>query len=206
MTTEPNVQRPAARKKSLVGGAIILVVAAIIVVAFVLPAEFGIDPTGIGRMTGVIEISNSSSNAELQRGAKRKGVLTLSATVPPPEAGATDRWEIELAGYESVEFKYTIAEGGRMTFAWRSSAPLHYDMHAHPFKGGTALTESYGVGDAESMQGRYVAAFTGIHGWYWQNRSLKPVTLVLEAQGGLTTSTIFDSAGEHERPIEPPAQ
>ncbi len=74
-------------------------------------------------------------------------------------------------------------------------------MHAHPFQGGTALTESYGVGTAPQMQGRYVAAFTGIHGWYWQNRSMAPVKLTLDASGAITESTVFDSTGEHKRPL-----
>lgn len=140
-------------------------------------------------------------NAELNRGAKRKGVLTLAEQAPAAEAGRRDKWEFELGAYESIEFKYTIPQGERVAFNWQSSQPLHYDMHAHPFEGGTDLTESYSIGDAASMQGRYEAPFTGIHGWYWQNRSLEPVKLTLDASGGFTTSTIFDANGEHERPI-----
>ncbi len=79
--------------------------------------------------------------------------------------------------------------------------PLRYARH--PFEGGTALTESYGVADATAMQGRYVAPFTGIHGWYWQNRSFDTVKLTLDASGALTDSTLFDSAGEHKRPLAP---
>lgn len=73
--------------------------------------------------------------------------------------------------------------------------------HSHPFVGGTALTESYGVGTAARMRGRYVAAFDGIHGWYWQNRTLEHVTLRLDASGAFTESMIFDSTGERKRPI-----
>lgn len=204
MTTATPTPAPASRKRLLIAGGITIVAAAGIVVGFVLPAEFGIDPTGIGRMTGLISISNPASSPELERGAKRKGVLALSDQTPAAEAGNSDRWEFELGPYESIEFKYTISEGGRMAFTWRSTQPLHYDMHAHPFAGGVALTESYGIGDAAVMQGRYVAAFTGIHGWYWQNRTLKPVQLILEASGGIATSTIFDATGEHERSLVPP--
>jgi hypothetical protein len=201
MTTETTTPAAISRKKLLIAGAIAIIAAAGIAIALVLPAEFGIDPTGIGRMTGLMSISNPATNPELARGAQRKGVLTLLDQAPAAQPGNSDRWEFELGAYESIEFKYTIPEGERMSFSWQAGQPLHYDMHAHPFEGGVDLTESYGVGDAAVMHGRYVAAFTGIHGWYWQNRSLKPVQLILEASGGFSTSTIFDAAGEHERPL-----
>ena len=206
MNTETPTLAPPSRKKLIIGGAIAIVAAVGIAIAFVLPAEFGIDPTGLGRLTGLISISNLATRPELERGSKRKGVLTLLDQAPAAEAGNRDRWEFELSAYDSIEFKYTVSEGERMAFTWRSSQPLHYDMHAHPFEGGVDLTESYGVGDAVIMHGRYVAPFNGIHGWYWQNRSLKPVKLILEATGGFSTSTIFDSAGEHARPIVPTAE
>ncbi len=185
----------------MLGGAGALVLVAGIVVAFVLPAEFGIDPTGIGKATGLIQIADSGSNAELERGRKRTGVLTLSDSALAPEPGTSDRWEIELGPYEAIEFKYEIAQGKAMVFTWQASAPLRYDLHAHPFEGGTDLTESYGVGTAQTQHGRYVAPFTGIHGWYWQNRTLDKVKLTLDATGAVEDSTVFDAAGEHARPL-----
>ncbi|HTE39938.1 MAG TPA: hypothetical protein VK629_03860 [Steroidobacteraceae bacterium] len=206
MNTESQKPAPPSRKKLLIGGVIAIVAAAGIAIAFVLPAEFGIDPTGLGQLTGLSDINTPANSPELERGSKRKGVLTLLEQAPAAEAGSRDRWEFELGAYDSIEFKYTLSEGERMAFTWQSSRPLHYDLHAHPFEGGVELTESYGVGDAAIMHGRYVAPFTGIHGWYWQNRSLTSVKIVLDATGGFSTSTIFDSAGEHARPIVPIAE
>lgn len=202
MTNTPK-PAPLSKKKLLIGGAVALVAAAGIVVCFVLPAQYGIDPTGIGKAAGLVAIADAANTPELQRGAKRKGVLTLTEPTPSAEAGKSDHWEFELGPYEGIEFKYTIEEGKPIAFSWQSTGPLHYDMHAHPFKGGTALTESYSVGDAAVLRGRYVAAFTGIHGWYWQNRSMDRVKLVLDASGAMTESTIFDTTGEHKRPLSP---
>lgn len=199
MTDTPPTPKPLSKKALLIGGAVAIVAAAGITVCFVLPAQFGIDPTGVGAATGLIAIADAANTPELQRGAKRTGVLTLGETAAEP--GAKDHWEIELGPYEATEFKYTIAQGKPMVFAWKASGPLRYDMHAHPFQGGTALTESYSVGTAPELKGRYVAAFSGIHGWYWQNRSMEPVKLVLDASGAITDSTTFDSLGEHKRPL-----
>ena len=92
------------------------------------------------------------------------------------------------------------------TFFWQATGPLDYDMHAHPFDGGTDLTESYAIEQADHLGGRYVAPFTGIHGWYWQNRSLERVTLTLDASGNITGSKLFGPFGEQDRELTPQAK
>lgn len=189
------------RKPLLIGGAVLALAAG--VVMFVLPAETGWDPTGVGAATGLVKIANPD-NPELERGLARmetQDVLLLSDSAPAAEPGVTDVWEHELAPYESIEFKYTVPQGARMAFRWEASGPLNYDMHSHPFDGGTELTESFSVSEAQVMQGVYIAPFTGIHGWFWQNRSTDTVTLKLEVSGGMTTSTLFTSGGEFDRPL-----
>jgi hypothetical protein len=183
-------------KRLLIGSLAAALAAALILLLFVLPAEFGIDPTGAGKATGLTGLSQGGEMTELERGALRKGVLTLSK-----QPMRTDHWEVELGPYESVEFKYTLAQGAPMLFAWRGTDTLNYDMHAHPFEGGEALTESYGKAAAKTMQGLYVAPFSGIHGWFWHNRTFDTVTLTLDASGAFTTSTVFANNGTYERPI-----
>ena len=196
MNPEPTHAAPASRRKIIIATIVALVIAGVALVFFILPAERGIDLTGSGQSTGLTNLAEAGEMTELERGALREGVLTTSA-----QTMHMDRWERELAPYEAVEFKYTMEQGQPMVFTWRASAPVNYDMHSHPFEGGEELTESYGVGAAPAMQGLYVAPFTGIHGWYWQNRTLDNVTLTLEATGGFTNSTIFEGGMPQERSI-----
>ena len=197
MSTDPSPASVApSRRKIVIGVLAALVIAAIALVFFILPAERGIDLTGSGDASGLTNLAEAGEMTELERGALREGVLTTS-----DQMMHTDGWERELAPYEAVEFKYTMEQGQPMIFTWRGTAPVNYDMHSHPFEGGEELTESYGVGQAPAMQGLYVAPFTGIHGWYWQNRTLDNVTLTLEATGGFTHSTIFEGGMPQERPI-----
>lgn len=176
---------------------------AALAVFVILPAETGWDPTGVGKALGLTEIADPT-NMELERGMARmetQEVLTLSDRPLPASPGVTDVWEYELLPFESVEFKYTMPEGQPMTFHWESTGPLAYDMHAHPFDGGVELTESYSIGEAQEMNGIYTPAFTGIHGWFWENRSMDNVTLRLKASGAMTGSTVYTSAGEVDRPL-----
>ncbi|QZH75222.1 MAG: hypothetical protein JY451_00895 [Erythrobacter sp.] len=189
-------------KTALIAAGVVL--AGALAVFVVLPAEMGYDPTGVGEQLGLTEIADPVGE-ELERGMARmaqQDVLVLSSADLPPAEGVADAWQIELGPFESVEFKYTMPEGAPMTFRWQASAPVAYDMHAHPFEGGEELTESYGVDTAQEMRGTYTPAFTGIHGWFWENRSMDTVTLTLAANGQMSTSTIFQGDSVGERPIE----
>lgn len=182
---------------------ILLVLVGAVAVLFVLPAETGYDPTGVGEKLGLTEIADPVGEETLRGNERMENQEVLVVTdVAAPIDGVIDSWEYELAPFESIEFKYTIPEGATMAFSWQATGELHYDMHAHPFDGGTAMTESYAIGDASAMAGTYTAPFSGIHGWFWQNRSLDNVTLRLEASGGMTNSTIFAANAEIDRPLE----
>jgi len=187
---------PPSGKKLWIGGGVAVVAAAALLVFVVLPAETGWDPFGTGEASGLSDLSAAGEMTELERGALRSGVLHLS-----DKPIISDVWTRELAPFESIEFKYTIGEGQPMVFKWEATGPLKYDMHGHPFDGGTDLTESYGQDTAASVEGGYIAPFTGIHGWFWQNQTLDNVTLTLTATGMMESSTVFEGSAEIEREL-----
>ena len=200
--TDSDAPSPARGRKPLIGGLVALLLVAAIMLVFVLPAEFGKDPTGLGRALGVTVLSEEPLSEEFERGKKRVGVL---AELPGGAvANPDDRYTIELGPFESTEFKYTLNEGDQMRFAWDATGPVGFDMHSHPFDGGVELTESYAIDKAASQSGVYTAQFSGIHGWYWQNRSTDNVTLTLDAAGPMSASTLFGQFGERPRELAPP--
>ncbi len=224
--TEPQITPPSATssRKLLIGSGVAVAVAGAALVAFVLPAEYGIDPTGIGTALGVTKLSEPAESDEVRRGKLRTNVLlpldaatepteaTLTATLAdksiPLPAGVTlvgDRYTIELPPFESIEMKYELAQGAPMIFRWSATDTVNVDMHSHPYDGGTELTETFALTDTPGQSGVYVAPFTGIHGWYWQNRTLDPVTVTVDALGAMTKSMTFDKAGEHPRAMTPAA-
>ena len=74
---DPPVPPAPAARKLVIGSAAVVAVAAIALVVFILPAEYGIDPTGAGTALGVTKLAEPE-NIYLERGMKRQGVLTLS--------------------------------------------------------------------------------------------------------------------------------
>lgn len=179
-------------KQLIIGGAVAAVVAAVVLVVFVLPAEFGVDPTGAGDATGL-----SSLSAD-QPPTVETGVFTATE-----EGYRTDHKTFDLRPYEAIEYKYTLEEGAPLVFSWRATDEVEVDMHSHPFEGGEELTETFSRGSKTGESGVYLSPFTGIHGWYWHNRTLENVTVTIDAAGFFTASTVFDESGEMERPIDP---
>jgi hypothetical protein len=225
-TETPPVALPSGRQVAI-GSAVAVVVAAVAVVFFILPAELGIDLTGFGEKTGLTGLAQSGTgkNIYLERGLKRTNVLfPLDAAAKPDEATlrttlaskgiaspadaklVSDHWEYELLPYDSIEMKYKLAQSRPMIFSWHAPVTLHYDMHSVPDMGGNPATESFAIGDAPVQTAVYVAPFTGIHGWFWQNQTLNPVTVTIDATGAFDGAVIFDQAGEHPRSLSASAK
>ncbi|MGZ3172605.1 MAG: hypothetical protein ACXWJC_05905 [Croceibacterium sp.] len=216
----PAVALPSVRQVAI-GTAVAVIVASLAMVFFILPAELGIDLTGFGEKTGLTGLAKSGTgNIYLDRGLKRTNVLfpldaaarpdeaTLRATlatkgiaIPANAKFVSDHWEYELLPYDSIEMKYNLAQGRPMIFSWHAPVPVHFDMHSVPDQGGNPATESFAISDAPVQTAVYVAPFTGIHGWFWQNQTLNNVTISIDATGAFAGAVIFDSAGEHEREL-----
>lgn len=120
---------------------------------------------------------------------------------PPPTPTAlttqdatykTDSVEFVLQPNEGMEYKYRLVRDAAMLFSWSASAPLHYELHSVPDGAPKEFAETFDKkDDRPGAAGSYLAPFTGIHGWYWQNRTSGPVTLKLTASGFFTESHEF---------------
>lgn len=182
-----------------------VVSAGALLVAVVLPSEYGIDPTGVGRMFGLTEMGEikmqlaaeaeadaAAPTAPIQS-AESSATLIPSAAAPAPaaETGAArnDQMELSLAPGEGAEIKVTANEGTQIAFDWSvSGGHVNYDTHGDGKPGAPrSFYHGYGKGkESTGERGTLVAAFAGSHGWFWRNRSGAPVTVTLRTEGGYT--------------------
>jgi hypothetical protein len=179
--------------------AIAAAVAAVLLVAVVLPAEYGIDPTRIGRVLGLTQMGEikmalaKEAEAEEARAATAAAPSTPAAVSPPrpapPVAAATGAdsanshvTEIALAPGQGREIKLAMRKGARVSFEWTvAGGVVNFDTHAD--RPGTPY-HGYEKGQGQaSDSGELVAAFDGMHGWFWRNRGREPVTVTLRTRG-----------------------
>lgn len=167
---------------------IAVVAAGAILITTVLPSEFGIDPTGIGKAIGLTDLSANSADA-----AKMPDIAAAPAPVVEEQSETfarstiplrTDEMAVTLKPGEGGEVKSTIRKGGRFVFAWATDGgPVNFDMHGEEPNAGEAFTSYRKEKMVSSDQGSFVAPFDGTHGWYWRNRGDKPVTVKVKVSG-----------------------
>jgi hypothetical protein len=160
------------------------VVAAVVLVAFVWPAEFGLDPLGTGRALGLLAIAGPAEEpVPPPQGAKivpvREGPFALY-----PSAFKVDARELVLGPYEYVEYKYHLEEGASMLFSWQASGDVVHDFHGDP-KGQPSATsaQTFDKRPRRQADGSFIAPFSGIHGWYWENPGGETITVRVTTTG-----------------------
>lgn len=156
-------------------------VAAVLLVTTVLPAEYGIDPTGTGRLLGLTEMG--LMKREAAQGAGSSGDLTLDPE-PLVYSAQSGEEKVVLRPGEGKEIKATMQAGGEFDYEWSTSGPaVHYELHGEPAGAARGVYSSYDIGTSAGEKGKFRAPFDGTQGWYWRNDTGQPVTVAVRAKG-----------------------
>lgn len=166
---------------ALAGSAVILVTA-------ILPAEYGIDPTGVGKALGLNVLSQAQAAEVVSTPASKPMNLLASNDGPLRKAVAaprTNTMTLTLLPNQGAEMKSPMNEGDSFVFSWKTDGGLvYFDMHGEPPNPAKDEFTSYWVGkDQQQASGNFTAPFEGTHGWYWQNTGTAPVTITLTTNG-----------------------
>jgi hypothetical protein len=185
-------------KLALAAGAAILV-AGLVLVAFILPAEFAVDPLGVGARVGLLDLGVTGQQvAALEEAAATTGGGAGQATIVVPQQRPfnTETVEFTLAPSEgSVEYKYRLEQGESLLYAWSATGPVNFEFHAEPDSGPAGYAQTYEKSRGAAVSGTLTAPFSGIHGWYWQNTGPEPVTVTLTSSGFYNLSHEFRPDG-----------
>lgn len=202
MTNSPKSPRTLGRKLAYAAcgaGALLAV--------FVLPAEYGIDPTGLGEMIGVKALSGPVTptaaqtdfgqsmtfnvedydvDAEMLNQSIR-GLLNLSDTTFMSE---TIILEIEDLG--EMEHKFVMQQDQTLLYSWRilnaTGEGVYYEFHGHPSSEDApnypdGFEQAYSRGEGMGQSGAFTAPFPGYHGWYFMNLEEGPIQIELTISG-----------------------
>ncbi|EAP83528.1 hypothetical protein [Sulfitobacter sp. EE-36] len=181
--------------------------AALILVTVVLPAEYDIDPTGIGGVLGLAEMGKIKSQLAAEAEADRIKALEEQGALVPQEQSSlmndifsvfvgaahaeevpsepVQEWRDEitftLAPGESAEWKLVMEEGQTAEYVMLvDGGRVNFDLHGH----GSGQSETYEKGRGSTgEQGEITAGFAGQHGWFWRNRDKTEVTVTVQVRG-----------------------
>lgn len=139
-------------------------------VTIIMPAEYNIDPTGIGTRLGLTALSPEKQTEAPSSVIDATSIDGLTTLILPAGSGR--------------EFKLEMAEGEQVDFEWiTDGANIHVDVHGEPFNDPSGYFNSYAVATTSEMKGSFTAPFAGTHGWYFRNDGQQDVTIQLFFEG-----------------------
>ena len=191
----PSVDELPTSRQLLRSTTVAALVASALLATVVLPAEYGIDPTGIGSTLGLTRMGEMKREQAAAAAATPPALsvgtsdLTVGkAPVPAQDGGATGERtgevSLTLAPNQGSEVKATMRTGDEMRYEWRTNGgAVNFELHGETFGAAASEYTTHEKGRSSGKSGTFRAPFAGTHGWFWRNRTSQPVEITVQASG-----------------------
>jgi hypothetical protein len=169
--------------KTLVKSTVLAIcVAAIILVTTVLPAEYGIDPSGVGQILGLKKMGEIKVDLAEKAISDKSGQVNPESDIEYNQSNYISQMgeiKISFNPNEGRELKVTMLKDDKINYSWRTDGGEIY-FAAHTDSG---QPHDYAEGTKSSDKGTLIAFCDGRHGWWFKNRTSKAITLTLNIDG-----------------------
>ena len=196
----PFESQPPSTKRLALTCAVAIGGAAIVLMTLVLPAEYGIDPTGIGRAVGLTAMNAPARTLQVadvvggNQAYREVEIPEFGQPVPlpnpavhqdEPEPPQTRTLEVTIPPEKETEVKMVMREAKMIEYSWRTDRGAVYtDFHGHdPDAGQEYFVRYKEQQEGAGNNGSLAAPFAGEHGWYWLNYNDFPVVITLTITG-----------------------
>lgn len=178
------------------------VAAALLLVVAVLPAEYGIDPTGIGNRLGLLALARTAAppsrsaastdaagvdalraQAVAVFGAQPGQSFDAAAAVRGAAAPKTEAMTVIVPAGLGVEVKAQLVAGDSLVYHWSATGDVSVDMHGERPGAKDEFTSYLVDGARREDAGSFTAPFAGAHGWYWLNKGGRPIMVTVSVTG-----------------------
>jgi hypothetical protein len=197
----PEPSQSASKKNLLTSVLIAAVVGALLLIAVILPAEYDVDPLGLGGLLGLSAMNSTPTRiieiTDVIGGNERVTEIEIpdfGDPVPLPNpaihqdetmAHQTRTLQIAIGAEAETEIKTILEEGKVILYSWEvDRGDIYSDFHGHSPEFGTEFWVRYEEHqEGSGNNGSLVAPFSGEHGWYWLNYNEFPVVVTLTVNG-----------------------
>lgn len=203
MTTnkQPNLNKGQLLKSLIIA----LIIGAIVLLVAVLPAEYGLDPLGTGKLFGFSKLYQGNKQTESNetysslnfKKIKMEKVGSPIGTPKPSEADnpppkvqyqkRVDTIAVVVPAETGIEYKFKSLKYGSTRYEWATDKGIVYiDFHGevkqeNPPK--NVFYESYTLAHSNNMAGTLTAPFEGKHGWYFRNETNQDIVVTIRLNG-----------------------
>jgi hypothetical protein len=179
-----------------------MLVAGVLLMATILPAEYGVDPLGTGKVLGLTSLAQANE-AAAEEGASADGEVPQNLEPVRPGANTAqavplkqDTVTFKLGPREGMEYKYRMEKGAGFVYSWTSTGRVNFDFHGEPQGAPKGYAESYQMGEGQNASGSFFAPTPGIHGWFWENLTENEITVSLTSTGFYASAIEFSATGQ----------
>lgn len=184
---------------------IALILGVIVLLTAVLPAEYGLDPLGTGKLFGFsklyqgneqIETNETYSSLNFEKikmeklGSPSNVPKPSEANNPPPETQYPEREdsiEVIVPAEKGIEYKFKSRKYGNIKYEWTTDKGIVYiDFHGEVKQENppeNVFYESYTLAYSNNMAGTLTAPFEGKHGWYFRNETDSAIVVTIRLNG-----------------------
>ncbi|MDP3491726.1 MAG: hypothetical protein Q8R82_01330 [Hyphomonadaceae bacterium] len=167
-----------------------LVAGVLIVVGAIMPAEYNVDPLGLGKLSGIARLW-APDEIEVDTDTASGPLAPEYDTAP-----RTDVIEIPLTDFlggakgSELEYKVAMKQGATLIYEWEAvgaakADDIGFDFHGHttPEPGKEMTVASYKATRGIAQKGALTAPFDGIQGWQFSNFGDAPVVIRVKLTG-----------------------
>ena len=198
---QPNLNKGQLLKSLIIA----LIIGAIVLLTAVLPAEYGIDPLGTGKLFGFSKLYQGNEQIENNEiysslnfkkikmeklGSPQSVPKPSEADNPPPEVQYSvreDTIEVIVPAKKGIEYKFKSLKYGRTKYEWSTDKGIVYiDFHGEVKQENSSKNvfyESYTLAYSNNMAGTLTAPFEGKHGWYFRNETNQDIVVAIRLNG-----------------------
>lgn len=170
----------------------------VIFITIVLPAEYNIDITWFGKLTGLTKLAQVDSD---DTDLSEEVFFEENTRENMPDGNKLDITDVSVVKTETSEknikkitktytlgprkdkeVKFKMNKGDTIDFTWQTTQTVYLDQHGEP----TTSEGKEFLPFVSTKTGKYkkdsdslTAQFTGTHGWYWRNLSNKTIQIQL---------------------------
>ncbi len=203
------IKHPILETKKIIKATVIaFIIGAVILITSVLPAEYGIDPTGVGHYLGFSKLHHHVENTDatapvemvvqqpqrllkLEEGGSSPDVaIPAEVNNPAPVKQLEEREDsilFNVPAGKGLEYKINMLKYGKLKYEWTTDkGTVFFDFHGEvkeKIPSDNVYFESYAVAYSNNMIGNFLAPFEGKHGWYYKNNSETDMLISIRLKG-----------------------
>ncbi len=203
MNEQNNNSLDAPSASKLVKATLATIIGAIVLlVLVVLPAEYDIDPTGFGALTGLDRLGGEATETIIitdiiggNESLREVEIPMFGEPTPLPNPTVFQKQDavaqnftmtVELGPFEQTEIKTVLEAGKVILYSWSvdGGERVYVDFHGHDESFGPDFFVRYEeLQEGTGSTGSLTAPFYGEHGWFWLNINENPISITLEVTG-----------------------